>query len=75
MKLIILNVKKNIMNEKKKLNMIKICEQVSQDVKNDARKFDGKPFNGRTMAEYMGNHGAAIKALSDILTELLKEKL
>ena len=60
------------MSDKKR--MLEVCEQISKDVENDARTFDGKPFNGRTMAEYMGNHGAAIKALADILSEVIKTK-
>ena len=58
------------MRDKKR--MLEVCEQISKDVENDARTFDGKPFNGRIMAEYMGNHGAAIKALADILSEVIK---
>lgn len=54
--------------------LIKICEQVAADVENDAKEFDGKPFTGKTVAEYFGNHGAAIAALSDVLKELLENK-
>ena len=54
--------------------LIKICEMVVEDVENDAREFDGKPFDGKTVATYFGNHGAAIKALSDVLKELLKNE-
>lgn len=53
--------------------MIKVCEQVAVDVEKDAADFDGKPFTGKTMAEYMGYHGAAIKALAYLLAETLKE--
>ena len=60
------------MTDKKR--MLEVCEQISKDVENDARDFDGKPFNGRTMAEYMGNHGAAIKALADILSQIIKQE-
>lgn len=52
--------------------MIDICEQIGKDVENDAKEFDGKPFNGKTVAEYFGNHGAAIKVLSDINIQILK---
>ena len=62
------------MDEEKRLNMIKICGRIAQDVENDASDFDGKPFTGKTMAEYMGNHGAAIQGLSRILAEVLKER-
>lgn len=56
------------MNKKR---LIEICQQVAIDVKNDAVEFDGKPFTGKTMAEYMGYHGAAISALANVLEELL----
>lgn len=57
--------------EKEKL--IKICQQVSEDMKKDAEDFDGKPFDGKTVATYFGYQGAAIAALANILEEILKE--
>ena len=33
-----------------KEQMIEVLEAVAKDVKNDAESFDGKPFNGRTVA-------------------------
>ena len=45
---------------------------VAEDVENDAKEFDGKPFTGKIVAEYFGNHGAAIKALADVLKELIE---
>ena len=54
--------------------LIEICEQVASDVENDAKGFDGKPFDGKTVATYFGNRGAAIKALSDIIKEMLKNE-
>ena len=56
-----------------KEKLIKICEQVAADVENDAREFDGKPFNGKVVAQYFGYHGAAIKALSDVLKALISK--
>lgn len=53
---------------------IKVCEMVAEDTKNDATNFDGKPFNGKTVAEYFGNHGAAIAALADIIKSMLEER-
>ena len=38
-------------------------------MKNDAKNFDGRPFNGKTVAEYFGNQGAAIAALADMIKE------
>lgn len=51
--------------------LIKTLEMIAIDVEKDAKEFDGKVFNGKTMAEYMGNHGAAIKAVAEILKEIL----
>ena len=50
---------------------IKVLEMIAEDMKNDAVSFDGKPFNGKTMAEYNGNQGAAIAALADIVKSIL----
>ena len=52
--------------------LIKICEQVSLDVENDAKEFDGKSFDGKTVAAYFGYHGAAIKALADVLKKVIE---
>ena len=46
---------------------------IARDMKNDAKEFDDRPFNGRTVAEYLGNLGAAIAALADIVKSLLEE--
>lgn len=55
-------------------NRIQICEAIAKDTKDDATNFDGKPFTGKTVAEYFGNHGAAIAALADLVKSLLEEK-
>ena len=51
---------------------IEVLKMIAGDVENDAKEFDGKPFNGRTVAQYFGNHGAAIKALANIVREILE---
>lgn len=57
-----------------KEELIKICKQVSVDVENDAKEFDGKPFTGKVVAEYFGYHGAAINALAKVLKEVVKSQ-
>ena len=57
-----------------KQKRIKVLEMIAQDMKNDAKKFDGRPFNGRTVAEYFGNQGAAIAALANIIKSILMDK-
>ncbi len=49
----------------------KVLEMIARDMKNDAKNFDGKPFTGKTVAEYFGNQGAAIAALADIIKYIL----
>ena len=44
-----------------------ILEMIAADMEKDAKDFDGRPFNGRTVAEYFGNQGAAIAALANIM--------
>ena len=56
----------------KKEDILNVLQMIADDVKNDAREFDGKPFNGRTVAEYFGNHGAAIATIALILKEVIE---
>lgn len=59
----------------RKNNLIKVCEQVAIDMENDAKEFDGKPFDGKTVATYFGYQGAAIKALADVVKQLINNPL
>jgi hypothetical protein len=47
-----------------------VMQMVVDDMASDAKAFDGKPFNGRTVAEYFGNQGAAIAAVAKAVAEL-----
>jgi hypothetical protein len=51
---------------------IDVMRMVMQDVENDARDFDGKLLTGRNVAEYFGNHGAAIAAVANAVKDILK---
>ena len=53
---------------------IKLLEMIMEDTKNDAASFDGRPFTGKVVAEYFGNHGAAIAALANIIKSMLEKK-
>ena len=53
---------------------IKVLGMIATDMKNDAKNFDGRPLNGRTVAEYFGNQGAAIASLADIVRSILEQK-
>lgn len=48
-----------------------VLGKIIKDMEDDAAKFDGRPFNGKTVAEYFGNHGAAIAALANIMKSVL----
>ena len=50
-----------------------VCGEIAADAKRDASAFDGQPFNGRTVAEYFGNHGAAIAGIARILEKIIVE--
>lgn len=52
---------------------IEILKMIAEDMKNDAKNFDGKPFTGKTVAQYFGNHGAAIAELANIIKLILEE--
>jgi len=47
-----------------------VLEMIAKDMKDDAKNFDGRSFNGKTVAEYFGNHGAAISALADMIKSM-----
>jgi len=50
----------------------KVLSMIAEDMERDAKEFDGKPFTGKTMAEYNGHQGAAIAALAEIVKLLLE---
>lgn len=50
--------------------IIRICTTISEDMERDASEFDGKPFTGKTVAEYFGYQGAAISALARMVSIL-----
>jgi hypothetical protein len=52
----------------------RVCKEIAEDMARDAKDFDGRPFNGRTVAEYFGNQGAAIAALANIIALLIEAR-
>ncbi len=52
-----------------------ICQDVILGMEADATAFDGKPLNGKIVAEYFGNQGAAIAALANVLDRLLEAQV
>ncbi len=61
-------------NMTNRTRMIEILTDISKDMAEDAKRFDGQPFTGRTVAEYFGNQGAAIAALANVLRALLEKE-
>ncbi len=55
-------------------NRIEVLEMIAKDMENDAREFDGQPFNGKTVAAYFGRQGAAIAALANVVKLILEEE-
>lgn len=42
------------MKTENEINIVKRLEMIIQDMANDAKEFDGKPFDGKTVATYFG---------------------
>jgi hypothetical protein len=61
------------MDRERRPRLVDICRTIAADMAQDAKDFDGKPFNGRTAAEYFGHQGAAIAALANALAEVLAD--
>ena len=57
-----------------KTEMLEVLKMVASDMERDAKDFDGKPFNGQTVATYFGYQGAAIAGLAKIMQQILEEK-
>lgn len=52
---------------------IKVLEMIIEDMKKDAENFDGRPFNGKTVAQYFGHQGAAIARLAKSMKSILEQ--
>lgn len=53
---------------------IEVLEMIMRNMREDARAFDCQPFNGRTVARYFGNQGAAIAELADTIKSLVEKE-
>jgi len=54
-----------------KARKIEVLNMISEDAKNDAIYYEGKPFNGREVAEYFGKQGAGIATLARIIRKIV----
>lgn len=53
---------------------IEVLDMIAKDMEDDATKFDGQPFDGKTVAQYFGKQGAAISALAKIIKKMIEEQ-
>ena len=53
---------------------MEVLEMIKQDMKDDAKNFDGQPFTGKTVGKYFGNQSAAIEALANIIESLVRSQ-
>ena len=56
------------------LTKIEVLDLIAKDMADDATKFEGRPFTGKTVAEYFGNQGAAIAALANVIKAILEDE-
>ncbi len=52
---------------------IQILETIMEDMENDAKALDGKPFNGMVVAEQFGKILAAVQAVARIVKEEISD--
>lgn len=50
-----------------------ICQEIVRDMERDVRAFDGRPLDGRTVAEIHATLAAAISALAGVVESLLPQ--
>jgi len=49
---------------------LEVLKTIADDMEQDAHNFEGAPFDGKTVATYLGSLGAAIATLADIITSI-----
>lgn len=62
------------MDEKRRQKRLEVARQIAIDAEQDAIKLDGRPFNGKEVAESMGEILAQVHALSNIVVSMLEEQ-
>lgn len=53
---------------------LKVLKMIEADMKSDAAYYDGKPFNGKNVAGYLGKQGAAIAGLARIMHKFIEQE-
>lgn len=59
----------------KKEKVLEVLDMIIEDTEKDAKAFEGKPFDGRTVAEYFGVIGAQVQALAKIVKQVVEEEV
>jgi len=62
------------MTKEERERLIILSQDVILHTENDIKEFEGKPFNGRTVAELFGNISAGICALTTVLIKILEDE-
>jgi dephospho-CoA kinase len=50
-----------------------VLKMIVKDTEEDVTKFEGAPFNGKTLGELHGNLSASVQAIANILHAHIKE--
>lgn len=58
---------------KNKARVLEALETIAKNQAEDANRFDGQLFTGKTVAEYLANQGASIAVLADIVKSIVEE--
>lgn len=53
---------------------LKVLQMIIDDMEADVKHFDGKPFNGRTLAEIHGTLAATVRALAVIMKAHIEQE-
>ena len=56
-----------------KARKIEVLKMIVEDAENDAIYYEGRPFNGKEVAEYFGKMGAMIATLSKIIAHIVND--
>lgn len=54
-------------------NVIQVLDMIIQDMENDVKEFDGKPFTGKTLGELHGNLCATVQVLAKVMKKHIEE--
>ncbi len=55
--------------EQKRDKDLKVLSMIIEDMENDVKEFEGKPFTGKTLGELHGNLCATVQAVARLLKE------